>query len=397
MPWHIEMKDGMVGGRHCVVKDSDGSTVKCHLTHTEAEQHVKAMYAAMEKEEYGTGWRLFIEHVFAGAEQWIPYLPIPGELKHERYGKVAFTPEKAQRLVDNFKRGVYQSRIPIDAEHQTKLSGAVGWITDMRVNDNGSVDALAEWTDRGTKLLANKRFGYISPEFFPLWTDPFNEEVHNDVAIGAAITTRPYIKESYLRPLIANEQGLFASMDMIPETGVNSMAEVKEVEIVSVDPVAFAELQERFTAAEASRTEAEVRNTKLAEALDNSNARIAKMEEMAQIRRFTDLVEGDKRWYGETASHLKVLRSFAETFGEESEEFQTYIGQQQALAEQLHTSELFKEYGHSRQGQKRTAAEELEAKAHQLQAEKAGLSYAQAYSEVLFSNPALYDRYEKGE
>lgn len=342
-------------------------------------------------------WRLFIEHEFAGAEQWIPYLPVPGQLKHERYGKVDFTPEKAERMVDNFKRGVYQSRIPIDAEHQTKLSGAVGWITDMRINENGSVDALAEWTDRGEKLLSNKRFGYISPEFYPQWVDPFSEQTHQDVAIGAAITTRPYIKESHLRSLLATERGLeFVQEEVIvQETGAEKMTEVKEVQVV--DPAAFAELQQRFADAEAMRAEVEAKSAKLTEALDASNARIARMEATAQIRRFTDLVEGENRWYGEVDSHIKVLRSFAEAFGEESDEFAEYVRQQKAIAAQLANSSLFAEYGSDRRSGKRTASEELDEKARQLQSERAELSYAQAYSEVLSTNPALYDRYEKGE
>ncbi|MBT9173450.1 MAG: hypothetical protein DDT21_01851 [Syntrophomonadaceae bacterium] len=401
MPWKIveEVNDSDSSVRHCVINDSDNSVEKCHTTHAEAENHMKALYAAMEKKEYGANWRLFIEHEFVEPEQWIPYLPLPGELKHKKYGDVSFTLEKANRLVDGFKQGIYQSRIPIDAEHQTKLSGAVGWITDMRVNDNGSVDALTEWTDRGIKLLANKRFRYMSPEFYPLWIDPFTEEVHKDVAVGAAITTRPYIKESYLRSLIATERGFEDLTDTLPAVVKTTNGDkYMELEMkVEEQTQAFVDLQDRFTAAEAARAESEARSVKLTEALDASNARIAKMEQTAQVRRFTDLVESDKRWYGETASHLKVLRSFAETFGEESEEFAEYVQQQQALAEQLHTSELFKEYGHSRQSQKRTAAEELDVKARQLQAERTGLSYAQAYTEVLTQNPGLYNRHVKGE
>lgn len=46
MPWKIEKR----GERHCVVKETDGSTVKCHDTRADAEAHMKALYAATESE-----------------------------------------------------------------------------------------------------------------------------------------------------------------------------------------------------------------------------------------------------------------------------------------------------------------------------------------------------------
>ena len=51
----------------------------------------------------------------------------------------------------------------------------------MRVNDDGSVDAKPEWTDRGTTLIENDRFKYFSPSWFEQWTDPATETTYNDV------------------------------------------------------------------------------------------------------------------------------------------------------------------------------------------------------------------------
>ena len=52
-------------------------------------------------------------------------------------------------FVENFAAKVYQEKLPIDLEHQYKLSGAAGWITDLVQNEDGSVDAFVEWTDMG--------------------------------------------------------------------------------------------------------------------------------------------------------------------------------------------------------------------------------------------------------
>ncbi len=41
MPYHIERKNG----KHCVIKDADGSTEKCHMTAAQAKKHMAALYA----------------------------------------------------------------------------------------------------------------------------------------------------------------------------------------------------------------------------------------------------------------------------------------------------------------------------------------------------------------
>ena len=46
MPWKIEQHDG----EFCVMKEEDGSTVKCHKTRGEAVNHMKALYAAEGKD-----------------------------------------------------------------------------------------------------------------------------------------------------------------------------------------------------------------------------------------------------------------------------------------------------------------------------------------------------------
>src|SRR5690349_19272010 len=65
---------------------------------------------------------------FADPPEWIPYLPKPGTYVHPLHSqeRMTFTPERARKVVEQFKACVYQDRLPIDAEHETKLSGAFG-------------------------------------------------------------------------------------------------------------------------------------------------------------------------------------------------------------------------------------------------------------------------------
>jgi transcriptional regulator with XRE-family HTH domain/2'-5' RNA ligase len=154
---------------------------------------------------------------FAEPPDWIPYLPKPGTYKHPRYGEIGITVERNRRFVGNFNAHVYQERVPLDAEHETKLSGACGWITALRMNRDGSADARVEWTDRGRSLVEANRFRYISPEWYDEWQDPATGKTHKDVAIGGAITTRPFFKEGALRPLVASERGL-EELSAAPDT-----------------------------------------------------------------------------------------------------------------------------------------------------------------------------------
>lgn len=158
--------------------------------------------------------------------EWIPYLPRPGTFQHPKYGSVILTKERNANFVKQFKAGIYQDRLPIDAEHMTKVSGALGYVVDLRQNPDGSVDAKTTWTDRGRKLLAEDRFPYFSPEWWDKWPDPVDGKVHADVAIGGALTTRPFFKPKAglraVRPLVASDDSLY-----LATSGVADLSSVR--------------------------------------------------------------------------------------------------------------------------------------------------------------------------
>ena len=348
-------------------------------------------------------WRLFNEFEFAEPPDWIPFLPKPGEFSHASYGKVAITPERNAQFVSNFKSGIYQTQLPIDAEHQTKLSGAMGWVRDMRLNEDGSADAKVEWTDRGKAMLTENRFKYFSPEFFETWTDPATNQQHQDVAIGGALTTRPFFKESSLRPLVASERGLFAADPVSPDTPVttiffNSLSEVQmETKDAAITPQQFSELHQQFNevkgalaASEAKRAETEQEAKRFAEALDKSNARIALMEAADQRRRFAETC---KDWFGKTEANVSLLVKMAEAFGEDSQEFKDFVISQNAIAAQLAESKLFSEIGTSRSADNAgTPGGKIEAIARQVATERK-ITIAQAMTIAAEQNPQLYAEY----
>ena len=141
----------------------------------------------------------------AGMTPWLQITPAAGtKFQHPRYGEVEFTREKAADMKSHFDGKVYQEHIPVDAEHATKLSGALGYYRELRVRNDGALEARIELTDRGKQLRST--FKYFSPEFFKTWADPASGKAYNNLLVGGAFTTRPFFKDQHLAPLAASEQ-----------------------------------------------------------------------------------------------------------------------------------------------------------------------------------------------
>jgi Mu-like prophage I protein len=345
----------------------------------------------------GESLHLFMEaKSFADAPGFINILPKPGLYKSPRYGEIPISAERNANFVKNFKAGVYQTRVPIDAEHETKLSGALGWITDTRQNEDGSVDAQVDWTDRGRLMLANDRFKYFSPEWFDAWVDPATEQQHSDVLIGGALTSRPFFKENSLRPLVASETGIRIGDDPtlvqpLPDEGTttprphgqekNQMTE--SIQLTEDEIKRFremdSELAESRKAVEAAQTQAN-QATERAAALERENRR----------RTFA---EQASTWHGETAKHVDFMEALP------SDELRQQYAEQQAsqataLAEAQKQASLFTTVGVSGHESADSAMGKLNAAAETIRASEPTLTIEQARARAVKGNPKLYEAYE---
>lgn len=321
---------------------------------------------AADWSEHGGQFQIFVEASDLNGE-WIPYMPKPGKYQSPRYGEINITPEMNQALIDSFTQEVYQKHIPLDAEHETKLSGAIAYIRGMRMNGDNSVDISPEWTPRGTTLVSSGQFKYVSPEFFPTWTDPATGTVHKNVVAGGAITTRPFFKDKVLRALvqssedggvlIAPEQAsegdqTVAEQDPTPVTlteaqvdeKIKQASEAATAAAVSQFTEKIGELQEQVKAAE---TLAAAEKT----AREAASTRLAEMEKSARELRFKDLIagrggEGDgAAWPGDSSKNLSTLVAMAEALGEDSEAFKDHVENQRAIAAQSAEAALFSAVG----------------------------------------------------
>lgn len=333
--------------------------------------------------------RIFVPFAFAEAPEWAPYLPVPGTYQHPRYGQIEFTRDRLAHFVEVFKAGSYQSQIPVDAEHETKTSGAVGWVTDMRQNADGSVDAKVEWTDRGRSLLKENRFKYVSAEFFDAWDSPTGES-YTDVAVGMAICTRPFFKESVLRPLAASEEGAEPATN--PQEG--QMSDDKTDPKAASEPVQFAELQRQLTEEREARQKAEAERKAFADRLDS-------VEADARRKRFNDEVMGRSdasniRWFGDQAGHITHLEALAKAFGEESDEVKHYVELNRSHATSIKESGVFKESGRNGAGPG-DAHTEMERKVQAYRDAHPEATKEQAFAEVALAEPQLARKFRDEE
>src|SRR5690606_33593843 len=120
----------------------------------------------------------------------------------EWWGDLDLTAERIQGFVDSFNNRIYQQHLAIDAEHfSMDPEGALGWIEELRVNADGSVDARIDWADRGEDLIQKDRFRYVSPSYYEEWEDNHGQK-HENVLVGAALTTHPWFKDDALRSIV---------------------------------------------------------------------------------------------------------------------------------------------------------------------------------------------------
>jgi hypothetical protein len=371
---------------------------------------------------------------------WVQITPSAGgKFTHPRYGDITFSHKLADDLIANFRTEVYQRHIPIDAEHETKLSGAHGYYREVRKRTDGAVEARIELTERGQRALESGQFRYFSPELFWEWTDPGTGQKFNNVLIGGAFTTRPYFKDRYLKEVLAaNEYEVWTASEPTTKKGTG-MSRFKTMADGSLEldakgePILTDEAKEAdekaaqaaLAAAEADAVKKFRDEHKLGEdgkpieetntgdgsksfaeqypeewkRLQASEERASRLEAEAQAARFNDIVGGRGEdssgmpWVGGKDEHLTMLGSLAKAFGEDSTEFKTYVSQQDARATEAQKSGMFSERGSSSRGSASTkSAEDLAAERFKTNPAKA---FHEHLAEVLSEKPELYEEHRR--
>lgn len=316
---------------------------------------------------------------FIEPPEWIPLLPKAGTYKHPQYGDVVFDAGRNQRFADNFRAGLYQTRVPIDAEHQLKTGGALGWITDVRLNADGTADGRAEWTERGAAMLRDNRFAFVSPEFYDKWVAPDTGIEYQDILIGAGLTSKPFFKENSLRSLMSESQA-FVELNLEEESVSQQYTEQQ-----------YNELQQQFQTASADAKRFAEQAQAFQTLLVKANEAIEQMQFAARVQRFSEMT---KEWVGDQMTNIQTAELWAQNFGEDSKEFKAFIQNNDAIAAQAKQSNLFKELGSSAPAQSDNVIERINGLISRKMSE-AGIDRSAATERVFTENPELYYQYSR--
>lgn len=363
-------------------------------------------------------FRLFNEASFAEPPATIPILPKPGSYEHPVYGTIAMTPERAANFIANHNAHIYQQQVPvlIDVDHELKMYGAVGYLGDMFLDDDGSVSAQAVWTDRGRSLIEADAFKYVSPEWWDVWTDGATGKSYEDVITGVAVCTNPYFKDDSLRPLVAREGRLIAP----PKEG--AVADVTKPTKTTAPPIVaaamsakpkgqtmtepiqmseeltlkFKELSDRVTATEAALTTSETARTAAEAQVKTLSEQIEADRAAALTKSFKDEVRGKSDannvpYVGDIEYHVAMLASLSPEMRDKYMERERKI----AIASRAEQAGLFRELG----GDGHVTTDEdpsvkLATMAQTLISEGKAKSFGEAMTKLEREQPQLFRAYQ---
>ncbi len=382
--------------------------------------------------------RLFLDATwnFGEIPQWFQVIPGPGKWKHPEWGDVTVTAADLKEFAKNFKDGIYQEHIPIDAEHQTKLSGACGYFTDVKVGGPKGEPGLwaqAEWTDRGKTLLTKERYRYFSPEWYQTWKQPDTNKEFSNVLVGGALTTRPFFKDQSLKPLVATEGYLWSvsekegteqwqeierqasqpDPETKPEKRGGNMSDIKltltedqakavlDGKDIEFSADQLGTVREHVAATikatemnpEVARrfAELETQNKDLAAIAQRGVERVAAMERESKRREFAEFARANRMAFkGEVDEIVGQLEKFSGELSPES--FTAYLDERKEFSARLKESGLFSQIGHEN-AKPATVADEMEALVTAKMGE--GMTRPDATIKVASENAALYNRYNK--
>lgn len=220
-----------------------------------------------------------------------------GTFYHTEYGKFDITPEILKSMETNFKNKVRGVDLAIDYKHDSD-DVAAGWIKDVYLDPTGNeLWAKVDWTPTGAKVLSEKEFRYISPEFMFDYQDNETLKKFGPVLLGAGLTNRPTIKK--MEPVVLSEK-----QPKIME-GIKYMDDISKVQPADLDQMSPEEIKAlclKLIAAQAEDAKEDAAGDEPAAPAPDANAaamadmqkKMAAMEQAAKCSEFGKLLAEGK-------------------------------------------------------------------------------------------------------
>lgn len=220
-----------------------------------------------------------------------------GSWSHAWYGEILITAGDLEQFVTHYTDRVLVRDVPLDISHFDSNEGAPGWVTGLRT-DGERLLAEVEWTDYGERLVTNRRFRYVSPEFYSTYRRPTDNKRFKNVLSKIALTNDPFFRE--LTPLTAADpaNGMLMFTDPGPSAGdqgghamaTEPMIEQTEQAVAGAVPPVPPPPEQSVTAAEVESLRAQ--NAELEARLLAAEQRQAEAAQELERRQLSDQIAG---------------------------------------------------------------------------------------------------------
>jgi hypothetical protein len=221
MPWKVEERDD----EFCVIKEADGSTVKCHSSRADAVKHVKALYAAEPQGTMKYSVLSFADDILADSSEgdnikWVKAWRY-STWDHPRYGKVEITPETGASFKEHFDSGAFGREHLINYEHgvdPAKGYKAAGKVLQIDPRQDG-IYYKVEFNDVALNEIKNGEWYYLSPEYDDAYIDSETGTLYENMPLDLALTNTPYFKGQEALPLNFSELYVKPEVTIVPKGG----------------------------------------------------------------------------------------------------------------------------------------------------------------------------------
>ncbi len=252
-----------------------------------------------------------------------------GKFHHDAYGVFEITEKMLAEIKHNFEKRVRGIDIAVDYKHASE-DIAAGWIKSLDIKDGRELWAAVEWTPAARKVLSDKEFRYISPDFTFDYKDNETLTKHGPVLLGAGLTNRPVIKK--MEPAVELMEGDKAVPETLEERKHMTEQEIKKLQ----DDLKLAETRASEAEIKATEVEKKVAELEAGKQLAEKKSVFAKLLAEGKVcaAQEQSYLDGDMVKFAELAKPVKLAEvgSGAKPEGEAKEEGKDLDVEEQVLA-----------------------------------------------------------------
>ena len=134
-----------------------------------------------------------------GKKSWLNIHRV-GTWSHPTYKKIEGSIKKFEKMIANFDNEVIGRKVPMDTRHDH--GGALGWVEKLKIVGE-KLMALVSWTPLGEKVVKQRIYKYVSPEYDESYEDKETGKKYGPALLAIAATNFPFLTK--LEPMALSE------------------------------------------------------------------------------------------------------------------------------------------------------------------------------------------------